>query len=61
MDKIQLASLVGITIESYLINHDQTTVVRNNHTFTLNKFPGGSIYLEASQGILVDLNLNFSE
>ena len=34
----------------------KTTLVRNNHKFTLNKLLVGSIYLEASQGIAVDLN-----
>jgi hypothetical protein len=34
-------------------------VVRINHKFTLIKLLNGSIYLEASQGIVVDLNLNF--
>ena len=34
----------------------KTTLVRNNHKFTLNKLLVGSIYLEASQGIVVDLN-----
>lgn len=45
--KYQIASPVGKTIEIYLSTHDQTTVVRNNHKFTLNKLLGGSIYLEA--------------
>jgi len=34
----------------------KTTLVRNNHKFTLNKLLVGSIYLEASQSIVVDLN-----
>jgi len=34
----------------------KTTLVRNNHKFTLNKLLVGSIYLEASQNIVVDLN-----
>ena len=29
-------------------------VVKNNHKFTLNKLLGGSIYLEASQSIVVE-------
>ena len=33
-----------------------TTLVRNNHKFTLNNLLVGSIYLEASQSIVVDLN-----
>jgi hypothetical protein len=37
----------------------KTTVVRINHKFTLTKLPGGSIQLEASQGIVVDLTLKF--
>ena len=36
----------------------KTTLVRNNHKFTLNKLLVGSIYLEASQGIVVDLKYN---
>ena len=32
----------------------KTTLVRNNHKFTLNKLLVGSIYLEASQSIVVE-------
>ena len=39
-----------------LILMSKTTLVRNNHKFTLNKILVGSIYLEASQSIVVDLN-----
>ena len=52
--EFQFASPMGTTNEIRLNTHDQTTVVRNNHKFTLNKLLGGSIYLEASQSILVD-------
>ena len=34
----------------------KTTLVRNNHKFTLNKLLVGSMYLEESQNIVVDLN-----
>ena len=34
----------------------KTTLVRNNHKFTLNKLLVGFIYLEASQSVVVDLN-----
>ena len=36
----------------------KTMLVRNNHKFTLNKLLVGSIYLEASQSIVVDLKYN---
>ena len=34
----------------------KTTLVRNNHKFTLNRLLVGFIYLEASQSVVVDLN-----
>jgi hypothetical protein len=46
---------VGKTNEIHLILMIKTTVVRINHKFTLTELPGGSVQLEASQGIVVDL------
>jgi hypothetical protein len=48
---------VGKTKEIHLRLMIKTKMVRNNHKFTLIELPGGSIQLEASQGIVVDLNL----